>query len=151
MAGENQRGVWPREVDEETLWLIDRCHDRYELELTRRHPRFRVWCQPNVVGEDRIRFYARNVDQLGNFPTQRVAQNIVQELHNYGDNNRAHLDMDYVAASGELICRLEIFELDPPIILGVSGESQALCFYRLTYFYRSRYSVNSMVIAMLDR
>ena len=151
MAGDLQHGVWPIAVDEETLWLIDRCHDRFELELTRRHPRFSMWCQPNVDGEDRIRFYARNPDRLGNFPTRRVAQNIVTELNDYGDNHRGPIDMDYVADSGELICRLEMWNLDPPIIFGVSGESPAVSFYRLKYYYRNRFSVNSMIIVMLDR
>ena len=151
MANEMQRAVWPRVVDEETLWLIDQCHDRYELELTRRHPRFSMWCQPNVDGEDRIRFYARNPDRLGRIPTRRVAENIVTVVKDYGDSHRGAIDMDYVANSGELICRLEMWDLDPPILLGVSGESPAISSYRLKYFYRNRFSVNSMVIAMLDR
>ena len=150
MAGE-QRGIWPIEVNEEMLWLIDHCHDRYEREIGRRHPGYQIWCQPNVMGEDRIRLFARNPNLLGNFPSREVAQNLVTELNEYGDARRGALDMDYVSGAGTLVCRLEIWNIDPPIILGVSGNTPAISLYRLKYFYGNRFPVNSMVIAMLDR
>ena len=148
MANDDQ---WPRLVDEECMWLIDRCHDRFHREISRRHPQYRVWCQPLVRGEDRIAFWAMNGGNLGNFPTREVAQDTLEILFEYMEANRGVLDMDYVTDEGTLSCRLEYWSVDPPILTEVSGETSAVALFRLRYFYRNREPVNSMTVVMLDR
>ena len=148
---DNDQG-WPRRVDEECMWLIDRCHDQFDREMSRRHPRHRVWCQPLVRGEDRIAFWVINGGAMGNFPSRNVAQATLELLFEYMEENRGQLDIDYVTDAGTLSCRLEYWStLDPPILLEVSGETSAIAMFRLRYFYRNVEPVNSMTIVLLDR
>ena len=142
---------WPRLVDEECMWLIDRCHDQFDREIVRRHPRHRIWCQPNVRGEDRIAFWVMNGANMGNFPRQIVAENTLEVLSEYMESTRSNLDMDYVTDAGTLSCRLEYWSMDPPILTEVSGETSALAMFRIRYFYRNEQPVNSMTVVMLDR
>lgn len=152
MAENVPEGVWPAPIiDHEVLWLFDRCEDRFELERTRRHPGHRLWSVPLVRGENRIHFYVRNHQAMGRLPTRAVAENSLDTLLEFMENNRGTFDMDYVTNSGDLAVRLQYWLINPPILLAVSGETATSACFRFQYFYREREPVHTLTIAMLDR
>ena len=154
MAENNDEGVWPRPVDfedEEVLWLIDRSAERFELERTRRHPGHRVWSMPLVRGVNRISFYVRDHQAMGNLPTRAVAENSRDTLFEFMDSHRGTFELDYVTDSGHLAARLQHWIIEPPILLAVSGESAVSACYRFQYFYRNREPVHTLTVVMLDR
>ena len=144
-------GIWPRPVDEEVMWLIDMAHERFELELRNRHPRHNIWCMPLVRGEDRIQLYVQNEGAMGNFPSRDIAESMVVTFSEFMEDHRANLDMDYVTNDGRMAVRLEYWSVDPPLLFAVSGETACSAVFRLRYYYRNRFVVNSLTIAMLDR
>ena len=151
---ENRRilfeGFMPDE-DHEVIWLIDRCHERFERDLARRHPGHRVWCMPLVRDENRIAYYVQNHQVMGNFPTRNMAENHVELLFEFMNENRGVFSMDYVTDNGELAARLDYWNVDPPILLAVSGESAVLACFRMQYFYRRREPVDTLTVVILDR
>ena len=155
MANENGRGgVWPNPVDfddQEVLWLIDMSADRFDRERTRRHPGHRVWSMPLVRGVDRISFYVRDHQAMGNLPTRIVAENSRATLFEFMENHRGALDLDFVTDSGHLAVRLQYWIINPPILLAVSGESATSACFRFQYFYRNREPVHTLTVVILDR
>ena len=145
-------GVWPVGLDDlEVLWLIDRANDRFELEMGRRHPGHRLWSMPLVRGEDRISFYVRNQQAMGNIPNIDVAENAVLTLFEFMEGQRGNLDMDYVTNNGLLAVRLQYWVVEPPILLAVLGESVVEACFRFQYFYRNREPLDTLTVAVLDR
>ena len=142
---------WPGLIDDETMWLIDRCHDQFDREITRRHPNHRLWCMPLTRGPDRISFYVSNLEAIGNIPRRVIAERTNEVLNEYMESHRGALDIDYVCDSGQLACRLEYWSLDPPILTEVSGGTSAVAMFKFRYFYRNNEPVNSLTVALLDR
>ena len=151
MAGNDHDEAWPRFIDDEVMWLIDRCHDQFEREIARRHPNHRRWHRPLTRGPDRITFYATSLERMGNFPSLNSAERTIAILAEYMEEHRGALDLDYVCNDGRLACRLEYWAVDPPILTEVSGETSAVAMFRFRYFYRDHEPVNSFTVTILDR